>query len=87
MTPTRKITAVGIGGAIAAVIVGIAVWAGAPQPPAGLEAGIATVAAFAAGYLTSEDVGSDDGRADIVTACVVILTVLAVLWTFNEVPC
>lgn len=58
MTPTRKVTAGGIGGAVATAVIGIAVWLGAPDPPVGLEAAIATVAGFAAGYFTNE---SGDG--------------------------
>lgn len=54
MNPTRKVTAAGLGGAVAAVVVGVAVWLGAPDPPVGLEAGIATVAAFTAGWFTNE---------------------------------
>lgn len=53
--PTRKVGAAAIGGAAATVIVGVAVWLGAPQPPAGLEGAIATLAALAAGYFTNED--------------------------------
>lgn len=53
-TPTRKVTAAAIGGSVASVIVGVAVWLGAPQPPAGLEAAIGTLAAVAAAYLIRE---------------------------------
>lgn len=57
MIPTRKVTAAGLGGAVAAVVVGVAVWLGAPDPPVGLEAAIATVAAFGAGWFTNEPEG------------------------------
>ncbi len=52
--PTRKVTAATLGGALSAVIVGVAVWAGAPQPPAGLEAAFATAIAAVTGYFTSD---------------------------------
>lgn len=50
MRPTRKITAAGLGGATATVIVLGAVWLGAPEPPPGFEGALATVCAFAAGW-------------------------------------
>lgn len=52
--PTRKVTAGAAGAAIATLIVGVATWLGAPQPPVGLEGAIATVVALAAAYLTRE---------------------------------
>lgn len=52
--PTSKVTAGAIGGAVAAVTIGMADWLGAPTPPPGLEAGLATLLGFAFAYLTPE---------------------------------
>lgn len=52
--PTRKITAATLGGAVTGVVFGVAEWLGAPDPPTLLVAGITTLAAFAAGYVTSD---------------------------------
>lgn len=53
--PTRKVTAAGVGGAAATIVViGIQMFTGA-EIPMGLEAALATVFAFGAGYMTSED--------------------------------
>lgn len=49
--PRPKVVAGAIGAAVATVLVLGAVWLGAPQPPAGLEGGLATVAGFVFGYL------------------------------------
>lgn len=53
-TPTRKVTAGGIGAATATVLVGLAIWLGAPDPPVGFEGGLATVVGFIAAYFTNE---------------------------------
>lgn len=53
-TPTRKVQAGVIGGAFATVVVGTAVWLGAPDPPMMLEGGIATLASFALAWFTRE---------------------------------
>lgn len=52
--PTRKVTAAALGAGVATVIVGVATWLGAPDPPVGLEGGIATVIGFLAAYFTNE---------------------------------
>lgn len=52
--PDRKVTAAGAGAAAAPVIVGLAVWFGAPDPPPGFEGALSTVFAFLAGYLIPE---------------------------------
>lgn len=86
MKPTRKITAVGLGGALATLLVGIATWLGAPDPPAGLEAAFATVFAFGAGYLTDEADDGDGGAVTLTEACLVLVTLIFVLWALGEVP-
>lgn len=53
-TPTRKVTAAALGAGVATVIIGIATWLGAPDPPVGLEGGIATVVAFVVAWATHE---------------------------------
>lgn len=53
-SPTRKVTAAAIGGSVASVIISVAVWLGASQPPAGLEAAIGTLAAVVVAYFTSD---------------------------------
>lgn len=52
--PTRKVTAGALGGALATVIVGVATWLGAPDPPVGLEGGLVVVLGFLASYFTTE---------------------------------
>lgn len=53
-TPTRKITAVGLGGALVTALIGTATWLGMSEPPATLTAALTTLAVFAAGYVTSD---------------------------------
>lgn len=53
MTPTRKITATGVSGAVAVVIVWALGLLGA-DVPAEVAAAIATICAFGAGYATSD---------------------------------
>lgn len=53
--PTRKVAAGTLGAGVGTVIVGVAVWLGAPEPPIGLEGGIATVVGFLAAYFTNNE--------------------------------
>lgn len=52
--PTPKVTAGVLGAAVATLVIGVAVWLGAPDPPIGLEGAIATVVGFVAAYIKRE---------------------------------
>lgn len=54
LKPTRKVTAQAAGAAAATVVVLVAVWLGAPDPPPGLEGALATLLGAAAGWTVRE---------------------------------
>lgn len=56
----RKLKAGGIGGAIATLVVCVAVWFGAPQPPVGLEGALAVVAGAVVGWFTKSAPAGED---------------------------
>ena len=56
--PTRKITVVGIGGAVAAIIAWVLGGLVGVDVPAGVESAFAVLAAWLAGYFTSEPDGT-----------------------------
>lgn len=52
-SPNRKVTAAGLGGAAAVLVMAVLRWVGL-EPEAEFGASLATVLAFAAGYLVKE---------------------------------
>ena len=52
--PDRKVRYGPLGSGVAALIVGLLVWAGAGQPPAGVEAGLAAIFTFLVSYFVPE---------------------------------